>query len=231
MRNVDRRSTLHLTRAVAWGLMVSTAACAAAVPRQTLGSESASPNSGGITSVTAGPDTSLFAAVVQSLVPVMHALTPPRERVLRVNPRPLKPDSPRAFLHDDDFADVEQAVVQKRSEALARLGIQQFTEYPPPALMCSSKRRHMSPVGVPAPPEAGPEPFCAILSVPRPGGVHSPPRQIDETQTAVGRGRWTTRVVIMYPGGYRVYDIVAEPVSQGAGWQIVEQRELFDMVS
>jgi|GEM_PF-4055321 len=176
-------------------------------------------------------DTSLFAAVVQSLVPRMRALPPSQDRILRVNPRPLEPDPALTLVHTDDFADVGQGVIHKRAEALTRLGVQQFTDFPPPDETCGGKRAYMTwdPPTTPRP--AGPSPFCAILALPRPGGVHYPQESIDESRLGLERGRRTTRVITIYPHTYAVIDVVAEPARGGSGWTIIEQRELFRVMS
>jgi hypothetical protein len=61
------------------------------------------------------------------------------------------------------------------------------------------------------------------LALPRAGGAETRDKS-DESHLDVARDRWTTRVFIMLPGDYRVYDVVAEPMPAQQGWIVVERR-------
>lgn len=178
-------------------------------------------------------DSSLFATIVQSLGPVIQTEGPSRERVIRVNPRPLKPDSTLTWLHSDDFANVGTQYVRQRSEVLAHLSIEQFSVFPDP--QCTRGNS-----GFPGPIEnASPKgqselisPLCVFVALPRPDGAEKTVGSEDDSVVAREPARrWTTRVIVVSAGDYDVFDIVAVRTSKASQWSVVGIQRVFSVTA
>ena len=175
-------------------------------------------------------DTSLFATVVQSLASRVDSIPVAQDRVLRVNPRPLRSDPKLTWVREEDLATVGGEIIEKRAATLRRLGVEQFSEFP--EVPCSDTRGGLPSWNVPSTSQKrGPVAVCANVALPRAGGAHYPAEQIDERREGIERGHQTTRVVLRNSSMLRVYDIVAVPAPGGSGWQIVEWRQLFSLQS
>lgn len=175
-------------------------------------------------------DTSLFAAVVQSLSSRVDSIPLAQDRVLRVNPKPLKPNPNVTWITDDDLATVGESIIEARIAALQRVGVDQFNNFP--EVPCSDKRGGLPPWNVPPTvSRQRPVALCANIALPRPGGVQYPPDRIDESGDGLAQGRQTSRVVLRNGSMLRVYDVVADPAPGGVGWCIIEWRELFRVQS
>jgi hypothetical protein len=71
--------------------------------------------------------------------------------------------------------------------------------------------------------------MCVFVAVPRPGGLHYPPAEID--QRGNDENVWTTRLVTIDPSSYVVRDVVARRDSATGEWQVIEVHELKRIMS
>ena len=70
-----------------------------------------------------------------------------------------------------------------------------------------------------------------VFGLPRPGGAYYPPANIDERAEGEAKGYWTVRMVHISPSGFGIYDMVLGRNVNGTGWQPVEEKMLYHIVS
>lgn len=168
-----------------------------------------------------GSDAALLSTVIEALIRHTH------DDQIRVDPRPLRSDpSIGPFVRPEQFAEVDSAVLHARAAALTRLGIARFR-------LGENDRCGSGPGGTPPIIEPGDSttlrdwlsqatlPTCVFVSLPRPGGVHYPPGNIDRRNSA-RPGQWVVRVVTIGRGqATDVFDVVVGP-APGQKWTVLE---------
>ncbi len=170
---------------------------------------------------TSDSGTALFSTVVEALVRQTD------DAQIRVDPRPLRSDpSIGPFVRREHFADVDSAVVRARAAELDRLGVGQFRfgrddrcgsgpGGTPPAIApgdSTTLREWLSQPSLPS---------CVLVGLPRSGGVHYPPAEIDRRNSAQP-GQRVVRVVTIGQGqAIDVFDVVVRPAAD-RGWAVAE---------